>query len=75
MYYAIVHKWYQDAAVNTSGFHWEAGNFYYKVVESNVPGWEDSDARYLDEKLSRISSILDRQVKCIVEIKVIDTTG
>ena len=40
MYTALVHTWYEDAAVNTAGFYWEEGHRYYKVVESDVPGWE-----------------------------------
>ena len=38
MYTALVHTWYEDAAVNTAGFYWEEGHRCYKVVESNVPG-------------------------------------
>ena len=38
MYTALVHTWYEDAAVNTAGFYWEEGHRYYKVVESDVLG-------------------------------------
>ena len=38
MYTALVHTWYEDAAVNTAGFYWEEGHRYYMVVESDVPG-------------------------------------
>ena len=38
MYTALVHTWYEEAAVNTAGFYWEEGHRYYMVVESDVPG-------------------------------------
>ena len=38
MYTALVHTWYEDAAVNTAGFYWEEGHRCYKVVESDVLG-------------------------------------
>ena len=52
MYTALVHTWYEEAAVNTAGFYWEEGHRYYKVVESDVPGWQDSDAKYVMDRVS-----------------------
>lgn len=71
MYTALVHTWYEDAAVNTAGFYWEEGHRYYMVVESDVPGWQESDAKYVREKLSTVHALLECVARDRVELKVI----
>lgn len=71
MYTALVHTWYEDAAVNTAGFYLGEGHRCYKVVESNVPGWQDSDAKHVREKLSTVHALLECVARDRVELKVI----
>ena len=71
MYTALVHTWYEDAAVNTAGFYWEEGHRYYKVVESDVPGWIDSDAKHVRENLSTVHALLECVARDGVELRVI----
>ena len=71
MYTALVHTWYEDAAVNTAGFYLGEGQRYYMVVESDVPGWKDSDAKHVREKLPTVHALLECVARDKVELKVI----
>lgn len=71
MYTALVHTWYEDAAVNTAGFYLGEGQRYYMVVESDVPGWQESDAKYVRERLHTVHALLECVARDKVELKVI----